>query len=174
MGNLSIKKITKIGVVAAIYTAISIVAAPISFGSIQVRVAESLTILPVFSKTHIYGVTLGCFLTNIIGAFMGVNIAGFLDVFVGTSATLIAAYSTYALRNIKIKGLPILSAVPPVLINAIFIGYELSFVINGGFLLPAFLLTAFQVAVGQVISLTVAMLLFKFFVNTNIGDELKD
>lgn len=171
---MNIKKIVKISLVAGLYTCISIAAAPLSFGVIQVRLSEVLSILPVFSKIYIYGLTIGCFLTNTIGAFMGINIAGFLDIIIGTAATFLACWLTYLLRNFTIKSLPIPAILPPILVNAIFIGYELSYVINGGFLLPAFLITALQIAVGQTIALTVSIFLFKFFVKTNIQDKLKE
>ena len=43
---------------AAIYTAVSFVLAPISYGSVQIRVAEAMTLLPVFAPSAVFGVTL--------------------------------------------------------------------------------------------------------------------
>ena len=80
----------RIAMIAAVYTVVSLALAPISYGNIQVRIAEALTILPLLYKPSIYGVTLGCFLTNLLGAFMGVNPTGFIDAIIGTLATFLA------------------------------------------------------------------------------------
>ncbi len=135
--------------IAAIYTALSLGLAPLSFGSVQFRISEALTLLPVFHPSYIIGVTLGCFITNLLGFFMGANILGSLDIVFGTSATLIAAILTYYLRNIKFKNLPVVSAIPPILVNAIVIGAELTFLIAGGFNISVFGLQALLVGLGQ-------------------------
>ncbi|MCS4480334.1 QueT transporter family protein [Clostridium botulinum] len=43
-------------VIAAIYTVLTLLLAPISYGQIQVRVSESLTLLPFLSSYSIWGV----------------------------------------------------------------------------------------------------------------------
>lgn len=141
--------LTKSAVIAALYVALGIIFAPIAFGPVQLRVAEAFTLLPVFTPAAIWGVTLGCGISNAYGFFMGMNMLGALDIIIGSFATLIAAYMTYALRRIKWRGLPILAPIPPILVNAVIIGAELSFVLTGGFNLPVFLLNAAQVALGQ-------------------------
>ena len=80
--------------IAAIYTALSLALAPFSYGNIQVRIAEALTLLPLIYQPAIWGVTLGCFLTNLIGAIMGFNPTGMIDAVIGTAATLLAALCT--------------------------------------------------------------------------------
>ncbi len=161
------KKLVKQALIAAIYTALSLGLAPLSFGTVQFRISEALTLLPVFSPSYIIGVTLGCFLTNLLGFFMGVNILGSLDIIFGTSATLIAAVLTYYLRNLKIKGLPVLSAVPPILVNAFIIGGELTFLIAGGFDFTVFTLQAISVGAGQVGSCLVLGLLLVNLIEKN-------
>lgn len=79
--------------IAAAYTALSLALAPLSFGYAQVRVSEALTLLPLFSPNAVWGVTLGCALTNAVGAAMGVNF-GVADVVFGTLATLVSALLT--------------------------------------------------------------------------------
>ncbi len=143
------KKIVTQALIAAIYTALSLGLAPLSFGSVQFRISEALTLLPIFSPSYIIGVTLGCFLTNLLGFFMGVNILGSLDIVFGTAATLIAAILTYYFRNIKFKGLPVLSAIPPIIINAVVIGLELTVLIAGGFDFAVFSFQALCVGAGQ-------------------------
>jgi len=151
MNNHS-KTISKQAMIAAMYAVLGFVFAPISFGGVQARVSEALTLLPVFGFGNIWGVTAGCFITNLIGLFTGANILGSLDIIFGTAATFVAAVMTYMLRKIRIKDMPVLSALPPVIINAIVVGWELCIMINGGFNAVVFTAQAVSVAVGQLIS----------------------
>lgn len=150
--KLSLTSFVKVALIAALYSTVSLVLAPFSFGNIQVRVAEGLTLLPLLSPLPILGLTLGCFITNFIGVIMGVNILGMMDVFIGTFATLIAALLTYYFRNIKIKGFPLLSTLMPIVINAIIIGAELTYVFAPAFTLSYFMIFALEVGIGQFIA----------------------
>lgn len=138
--------------IAALYTTLCLVLSPFSYGPVQVRVAEALTLLPVFSPLGIWGVTLGCALSNLIGFMTGANILGFLDVFFGTAATLIGAICSYRMRGIRFHNLPVLSAVPPVLVNALVIGLELTYMEAGSFNAGIFAFNALNVGIGQMIS----------------------
>lgn len=146
------RRMVTAAMIAAAYTAVSICLLPLAFGAVQVRVAEALTLLPVFSPVAIWGVTLGCAITNAIGFATGANIIGMLDIFFGTAATLIAALLSYQARNIRWGKLPVLSALPPVLLNAVVIGGELTYVMSGGFEPRIFLINAAQVGIGQFLS----------------------
>ena len=137
--------------IAALYVALGVAFAPISFRAVQMRVAEALTLLPVFSPMAIGGLTLGCALTNFYGMVTGTSILGLLDVFFGSLATLAAAWMTWKLRKITWKGLPILSPLPPILINGGVIGWELMTAMAGGWNLPIFLTNALSVAAGQLV-----------------------
>ena len=119
--------------IAAIYAVLSLSLSFLSFGPVQVRVAEALTLLPVFSPVAIVGVTLGCFVTNLVGTFTGANVLGPLDMLFGTAATLTAALLSYWLRKLRMKNLAIPSAIPPVLVNALVVGGELTFFFSGSF-----------------------------------------
>ena len=157
----------KLAMIAALYTVICFVLAPITFGSVQARVSEALTMLPVFGFGNVWGVTLGCFLTNLIGLATGANILGSLDIIFGTAATLVAAVLTYLFRNIRFKGMPILSALPPIIINAVVIGWELCIMINGSFHPVIFAAQAVSVAIGQIISCGVIGLLLVRVIENN-------
>lgn len=148
------KTLVRCALIAALYTAVSLALAPIAFGAVQARVSEALTLLPVLVPDAVVGVTLGCFLTNLVGVFTGANVLGALDIFFGTAATLAAALCTRRLARVRLKGLPIAAAVPPVLINAVVVGAELMWAF-GPRTLEGFLLQAAGVAVGQVISCVV-------------------
>ena len=133
--------------IAAIYAALTFLGSVLglSYGPIQLRFSEILTILPVFTPAAIPGLTIGCFIAN-IGSF---NI---LDMFFGTLATLIAAILTYLFKNIKYKKLPLLAFLPPVLINALIIGLEIAwFFLPEGLTFWGFLISGIQVGIGQFI-----------------------
>jgi uncharacterized membrane protein len=153
--------------IAAIYTVVSVCFSAITYGPVQVRISEAFTLLPVFAAGNIWGVTIGCFLTNVIGFFTGANILGSLDIIFGTLATFLAAVTTYFLRNIKIKGLPVASVFPPIIFNAVVVGWELCVLINGGFNTVVFIAQAASVAAGQLISCGVIGLIMVNIINKN-------
>ena len=52
-------------VIAALYAALTLFLAPISFSGNQFRVAEALTLLPVITPAAIPGLAIGCIIGNI-------------------------------------------------------------------------------------------------------------
>ena len=76
--------------------------------------------LPVFTPAAIPGLTLGCVIAN-LGSPLGV-----VDWVFGPLATLLAALATYLVRDVKVKGLPILAPLPPVITNVVIVGFELA------------------------------------------------
>ena len=117
--NSSVRKLVRCGLVAALYVVLCLALQPLSYGAVQVRVAEALCLLPVFGTEYILGVVLGCFLANLLGSTI-------VDVIFGTLATLLACLVTYRLRNIRFKGLALAASLPPVLFNAVIIGIEIA------------------------------------------------
>lgn len=83
--------ITQGAVIAAIYVVLVFVFDYWSFGPIQFRVAEALTILPVFTPAAVPGLFIGCLIANITGG------AVIWDIVFGSLATLIGAVGTYML-----------------------------------------------------------------------------
>lgn len=133
----------------------------LAYGPIQLRISEVLTLLPIFTPAAIPGVTLGCFIAN-IGSFNA------LDMIFGTAATLIAAILTYYLRNIKFKGLPLLSMLPPVIINAVVIGLEIAFFfLPEGFTVWGFVISGLEVGLGELIVCVVLGTPFYLLVKKN-------
>ena len=53
--------------IAAIYVVLTVILAPFSYGEVQVRVSEALTILLVFTPAAIPGLFVGCLISNILG-----------------------------------------------------------------------------------------------------------
>ena len=166
--NKNTQTFTKFAMIAAIYTVVSLVLAPFSYGNIQVRIAEALTILPLIYRPSIAGVTLGCFLTNLIGAMMGVNPTGMIDAVVGTAATLFAAILTYQLRDRKIAGIPVPSLLMPVIFNFFFVGMELSVLYFEGNVWLGLLIMGTEVAIGELISVIIGYFLVKALDRTEI------
>lgn len=134
-------------VIAAIYAGLTYFAAilNIAYGGIQFRFSEALTILAVFSPAAIPGLTIGCFLGNITSPY------GIVDIICGTLATLIAAVLSYSTRNIKFRDLPLLSALFPVITNAVIVGLEITLFMPEGFQFQAFLISALQVGFGELV-----------------------
>ena len=159
MKKISPKDLSRCSMMAALYAAVSIVLLPISFGAVQVRLSEALTVLPVYTPLGVWGTTLGCLITNAYGVSVGANILGAADIVIGTSATLVAALMTRWLRNFRIKGLPIAATVPPILVNAVVIGAELTFAETGKIFSPLLWINMFQVGLGQLIACTVGGLI---------------
>lgn len=174
-GKLKMKKTTNTkalvtsALIAAIYCALTLALSWLSFGNMQFRIAESLTLLPIISPHAIVGVTLGCALSNAIGYFMGANILGAMDILFGTTASLIAAVLTWACRNVRFKNIPLLSAFFPVIVNAVVVGGELSFLFTGSISFEPFLLNAVSVFIPQfVICYTAGLMLVRFIEKSNI------
>lgn len=153
--GISAKSIAVCGLIAALYTAICLATPVFSYGVIQVRIAEALTLLPVFSPLAIWGVTLGCAVSNLVGWIIGANPIGYMDVLFGTCATLLAGVISYRLRNRRWFGLPILSALAPVVCNGVIIGAELSILVTGNLSFTAMLVNGLYVAAGELVSCVV-------------------
>ncbi len=143
-----INYITTAAFIAAVYAALTYLGGffGLSYGPIQIRFSEALTILPVFTPAAIPGLTAGCFLAN-IGSF------NLLDMLFGTLATFIAAVLTYFLRNIKFKNIPILALLPPIIINAFIIGAEIAvFLLSKGPSFYGFVISSIGIGIGQLIT----------------------
>ena len=109
----SIKGITTSAVIAAAYVVLTLPFASVAFGPVQFRAAEVLTMLPFISPFGIYGVFIGCFVSNLLFSTP-------LDMVVGSLATLVAAFITYKCKNVYI------AALPPIIVNALVIGTMLA------------------------------------------------
>ncbi|GAB4073998.1 QueT transporter family protein [Barrientosiimonas marina] len=62
---MTIKTLVTNALVASAYVAVSLVAAPIAFGSIQFRIPEIFNHLVIFNKKYFFGIVLGVLLTNL-------------------------------------------------------------------------------------------------------------
>lgn len=148
-------RLTQAGLIAAMYAVCTALIQPAAYGPVQFRFSEVLTILPVFTPAAIPGLAIGCLVANLYGLSTGANIAGAWDLLFGTLATLAAAFLTYALRHVRIRRWPLLATLPPVILNAVVIGLELTLAYGG---MPWYL-NMLCVAAGQLAACTVCGLL---------------
>lgn len=120
--KLSTREMARAAVIAAAYAAMAMVSAffGLAFGPIQLRLSEALTLLPKKYPSAIWGVFLGCLLTNILSPY------GLLDMILGSAATLLSALLTARCRT------NIGAAIPPVVCNAAIIGALLAWQESGG------------------------------------------
>jgi uncharacterized membrane protein len=139
MQNKKLLYLAQGAMIAALYVVLTYVFAPISFSEIQVRIAEALTILPVFTSAAIPGLFIGCLLGNIIGGAL------IPDVVFGSLATLIGAFFTWKLRNAH----PFLAPIPPILSNMIIVPFVLKYAYLIDLPIPLMMLT---VGIGEVLS----------------------
>lgn len=132
--------------IAAVYAAVTYIAAPLSFGAQQVRISEALTVLPVLTPAAVPGLTVGCIIANIGSPY------GIADIICGGLATLIAALLTRAAGNIRFKSLPLLSPVFPVILNGLIIGLEITVFLPGEASFKGFILSFVSIALGEALS----------------------
>ncbi len=152
--KISTATICQAALIAAVYTVLSLAFLPISFGPVQCRISEMLTVLPAFLPAAIPGVAIGCLITNILGG------AILPDIIFGTLATLIGAVLTRLLTrgllNNSQSGASLrfrLAAVlPPIISNTIIVPLVLKFAYMYD---DALYFMAFTVCLGEIIGIGV-------------------
>ncbi|MDM8124040.1 QueT transporter family protein [Mediterraneibacter glycyrrhizinilyticus] len=131
--------IAQAAMIAAIYVVLTLIGASFSYGEVQVRISEALTILPAFTPAAIPGVFLGCLISNILGGCI------LPDIIFGSLATLVGAVFTWMLRN-KSK---YLAPLPPIIANVLVVPFVLKYGYMVPLPIPFMMLT---VGIGEVIS----------------------
>ena len=119
----TVKNLCLSGIIAALYAGLTILLQAISFGPIQIRISEAMTLLPLLTPAAVPGLAIGCFLANLI-------CSTWQDWVFGTLATLLAALLTRKLRKNHY-----LAALMPVLMNGLIIGPMLYWMFGGSWLL---------------------------------------
>lgn len=132
MDRDKLRRVTRGAVIAALYAVLTIVFQPISYGPVQLRVSEALTLLPFLMPEAIPGLFCGCLVANFFGGY------GIIDMAVGSAATLLAALVSARMPRLW------MAAVPPVVFNAVFVGAMLHYLMD----LPL-LMTCVYVGLGE-------------------------
>jgi uncharacterized membrane protein len=139
-------------IVAALYFILTVALQPLSFGAIQCRISEILTLLCFWRPDFIIGLTVGCLLANVASWSPW-------DLLFGTLATLLAncliAYFSHRL---------LIAAVWPVLINGAIVGSELRILEINAF--PLYL-NMIYVAIGETIAMAVGYTLYLLLKRNN-------
>ena len=143
------KEISLIAVIAALYAAMVIVLAPISFGPVQLRLADVLIPLAaILGLPAVYGVTLGAFVANAYW-FMSP-----IDVVFGALANLVAGYIIYRYKDNLVPA----SAIASVVIGIMVGGYLWMFFPPPSILglqLPAWLGMILSVSLSSLVAIAV-------------------
>jgi len=136
--KLNSKKMAMIGATAAIYAVLTVAMAPISYGAVQLRLSEVMTLLAFVDPVFIPGLVLGNFIANLFSPF------GLPDVVFGTLATFIAVFMMSKMKSMLI------ASFWPTIANGLIIGLELA-IFTGA----PFVSTALYVALGEFLVVTV-------------------
>ena len=109
MKTKNVTFLTHAAMIASIYVVLTFIFAPISFGEVQIRIAEMLTVLPIFTPAAIPGLFVGCIIGNIAGGAL------LPDIIFGSIATLIGAVGTYMLKKLP----KLIAVLPPIVANTV-------------------------------------------------------
>ena len=132
------RTLVRAALIAALYTVLTLLLQPLSYGEVQIRFSEALTLLPILLPEAVPALAVGCLLANILG---GCTI---FDIVFGTLATLLAALCTRRLRD-RIW----LAALMPVLFNGVIVGAVVHYCYAPVFPLP---LSMLSVAAGEAVA----------------------
>lgn len=150
------------GVIAALYAVLTLPMAQFAFGPIQFRLAEVLTVLPAFAAGYIPGVSLGCFIANLLNP----NNLGPVDIIFGTLATVIAGIFT---RLIGKKN-KILGIIPPIISNGLIVGGYLPFLLvdeGSSVTAQAVIISMVEVAASEAVLLIIIGIPFILLIEKN-------
>ena len=161
--KFSIRMIAENAVIAAIYFVLCLVSGSLAYDAIQFRVAEIFVLLCFWRRDLIVGVTLGCFLANILSTL------GPWDMLFGTLLTLVSCVL------VAFSPKMLIACIWPISLNAFGVAAELKILLD----LPYWINVAW-VAIGEATviigSYIIWMLLWrnKYFMNNVIRPQRKE
>lgn len=123
MRKFSVRDLTVAAIVAALYAVMGYFGNVfgLTFGAVQFRFAEALTVLPFLFPATAPGLAIGCLITNLLSPY------GPIDVVLGTLATAVAAWWTAKMPRWY------LAAVPPIVMNLLLLPPMWAWAQIGGF-----------------------------------------
>ena len=121
MRKFSTRDLTVAAMIAALYALLSCFSGifGLAYGPLQFRFSEALCVLPFLFPAATPGLFVGCVIANLLSPY------GPLDIVVGSLATLIAALWTARMKRWY------LAWVPPVVCNAVMVGFTIAFAETG-------------------------------------------
>lgn len=145
---MNIRYLTKASLIAAIYLVLVLLQAlpfpmaNLTFGPVQLRIAEGLTLLPLVDSAAVPGLFIGVLLANfLLAPYSGF---GLVDIIGGSLVTLIAAYLTSKAKN-KYIGM-----LPPILLNGVIVSIWVSY-----FTKIPYLYTVLGITAGELVSVSI-------------------
>ncbi|MDY0234555.1 MAG: QueT transporter family protein [Gudongella sp.] len=145
---MNIRYLTKASLIAAIYLVLILIqalpfpVANLTFGPIQLRIAEGLALLPLVESAAVPGLFVGVLLANfLLAPYSGF---GLVDIIGGALVTLAAAYLTSKTNN-KYIGM-----IPPVVLNGLIVSIWVSYFTR----IPYFY-TVIGIAAGELVSVAI-------------------
>lgn len=145
--NKKVRFITQAAIIAAIYAVLTLVTWQFSSYAIQVRVAEALCVLILYTPAAVPGMFVGCLISNI---FMGT----WADILFGSLATLLAAVITAGIP----KKAKYIYPLPTVIVNALVVpfilyyGYGITSMGNATGTVATLLFMGVSVFLGEVVA----------------------
>ena len=151
MKNELVRSICRNAFIAANYVVLTLAMGPLAYLPIQVRISEALVLLCFFRRDYIWGLTLGCFLANLIGS-------PYLpwDLIFGTLATFLSCLCICLCKHLLV------ATVFPIAFNAFIIAGEIA-VIEKTLYWPM----VGTIALGEFISVAIIGYLLFFFLKKN-------
>ncbi len=130
--RMNILFIAQAGVIAALYVILTRLSGMVGLASnvIQVRISEALCVLVIFTPAAIPGLTIGCFLANLIEGALGGALV-WADILFGTLATFLGAVLGYLIYKLLFRQgflravATWLVPIPTVLANALIVPFVL-------------------------------------------------
>ncbi len=137
--NTTVKRTVRGALIAALYACITVfMPYQLSFGPVQARLSEALTLLPFIMPEAVAGLTVGCFIANIFGG----NV---LDIVFGTLATFIASFLTSKMKKIW------LCPLPAVIANGLIVGAAVTLITYRDFSLAVYGATVLSISVSETV-----------------------
>ncbi len=139
--------IARSAITAALYVVLTLLSYPLSYGMVQFRMSELMTLLVWFDPSYIPGLLVGCALANLFGT------GGMVDVVFGTLASAFAFFLMVIFRKIKNEKLSLfLSSICPAL-SSFIIAAEMRFATGAE---ESFWIWFMYIALGELAVVTVA------------------
>ena len=145
---MNIRYLTKASLIAAIYLVLILIqalpfpVANLTFGPVQLRLAEGLTLLPFVEPAAIPGLFIGVLLANfVLAPYSGF---GLVDIIGGSLVTLAAAYLTSKTKN------KYMAMVPPIVLNGLIVSIWVSY-----FTRIPYIYTVLGISAGEAVSVVI-------------------